>query len=75
MKKLKAAEGRVGANYLDWCVCSISGEMKMKAMVMKGLVDDSVETDVGYTINLVMEELDDDEKISYPRIINFLMKI
>ena len=32
----------------------------MKAMVMKGLVDDSVGTDVGYTINLVMEEIDED---------------
>ena len=43
--------------------------------MMTGLVDDSVGTDVGYTINLAMEEIDEDvtvemgnlKKYGFPR--------
>ena len=32
--------------------------------MMTGLVDDSVGTDVGYTINLAMEEIDEDVTVA-----------
>ena len=40
----------------------IGGINKLK--MMTGLVDDSVGTDVGYTINLAMEEIDEDVTVA-----------